>query len=96
MNLADMLLDKENERRERVKALLVKAYKKAKLDYEGNTVWIPKHRTQTKEIPTLKEGDTILMLEGKIVDKEWYNRVVVGYLSMYAQKLIEKGDIAVY
>lgn len=82
MSLADMLLEKERERQDKVKLLLVKAYTTAKLDYEGATVWTIGDRR-------------MLMVAGKVVDNQWWNRIVVSYLSKLAQKLIEKGDIGI-
>ena len=78
MGLADLLLARERERQKRVKLLLVKAYTTAKLDYEGATVWTIGDRR-------------MLMIAGKVIDKEWWNRIVVSYLAKLAQKLIEKG-----
>jgi len=96
MNLYDILIAKERERKERIKDLLVRAYKTAKLDYEQATVYIPREGLTKGKIPPREPGDTVLMLEGKAINKEWYNRVIVSYLSKLAQKSIEKGDIPVY
>lgn len=88
MSLYDMLIEKERERKEKVKTLLVKAFKRAKLDYEDCTVWKFPEKPGYNRI--------ILMLQGKVVDKLWWNRIVISYLSKLAQKLVEKGDIAVW
>jgi hypothetical protein len=77
-----MLFEKEKERKEKVKALLIRAYKKAKDDYEDADVW------------NEKTGE-VLMDGGKILNKTWFNRIIISYLSMLEQKLIEKGDAGI-
>lgn len=84
MSLADMLLAKEKERQDKVKSLLIKAYRTAKMNYREADVWVMDSKPRI-----------YLMKAGKVINKEWFNRIVVSYLTLYCQKLIEKGDTGV-